>query len=208
MRGSRALRSAALDIITSYCFATSCSALTFPSFQHPLVLSMQAGIAFPTFMQSFPLVGTIMKLLPERMLLKMSPAAQGLFDYRKSMTTQVDNLLANPESLRDCEHETIFHHLMDPKSTKNTNRVVTRGHLLGEGINIIFAGSDTVANACVVGMFHALNKNDVRLRLRQELKEAWPGVDVRMEFEMLRKLPYLVSFDLCVLVQLDDSCVD
>ena len=59
---------------------------------------------------------------------------------------------------------------------------------------MMIAGSDTVGNASAVGTFHVLQNPEVLKTLSNELKEAWPEKEAHVGFEILEKLPYLVSF--------------
>ena len=60
---------------------------------------------------------------------------------------------------------------------------------------LIGAGTDTTSNALNVGFFHLLldENKEVRKRLEDELKMAWPEKDSPFSFEQAEKLPYLVS---------------
>lgn len=52
--------------------------------------------------------------------------------------------------------------------------------------------SDTVANACTIGVFNALNDKRICTTLVQELVSAWPDIDQKVDHHTLEKLPYLV----------------
>ena len=45
-----------------------------------------------------------------------------------------------------------------------------------------------------MGTFHVLDNERISAILFQELQQAWPDIDVKMGYEALEKLPYLVGF--------------
>ena len=53
--------------------------------------------------------------------------------------------------------------------------------------------SDTVGSALTLGTFHVLKDPKILETLMNELKEAWPEKEVKVGYENLEKLPYLVS---------------
>ncbi|KAJ2912323.1 hypothetical protein MD484_g8092, partial [Candolleomyces efflorescens] len=120
----------------------------------------------------------------------MSPGAYHFQLFRQSLIDQIDEILSDPTSLDRAEHEIIYHHLLNPKTGAPPPE---RLSLVAEASVMVAAGSDTVANASMVGVFHILSDKDVEQKLRQELSEAWPEVDGRMSLERLEKLPYLTA---------------
>lgn len=56
----------------------------------------------------------------------------------------------------------------------------------------MFAGTDTVGNALMVGTFHLLRQPDTLQKLKKELSSAWPSLNgVEPKLRDLEKLPYL-----------------
>lgn len=104
---------------------------------------------------------------------------------KRGLEHQIDDLRSNPDAFNTAEHETIFHHLLEPKGQKQTT-------IVHEVIGLIAAGSDTTASTCYVGMFYALRNKEICLKLTKELNEAWPDKDQPMSYVALEKLPYLV----------------
>lgn len=141
----------------------------------------------------FPFIGTILRSAPEYFIMRMSPASRGFVDLSKKLEIQIDELLADQFSLNSVDHETIYHHLLTPQSHKGYNQVISRKGLLEEAHSLLHAGSETVGDTTVVGIFHVLNNRTVCAKLVKELEEAWPDKDSVMGFESLEKLPYLVG---------------
>ncbi|KAJ3574919.1 hypothetical protein NP233_g1441 [Leucocoprinus birnbaumii] len=182
-----ALHSTTMEIITSYCHANPFRALDAPDFKHPaLVAILSTGGVF-YLMQHFPFLTPLVFGLPEWL---KTPEMIAVDDIFKKIAAQIDGLLANPSSLGEVEHETIYHHLL---STENGRQPPSRQSLIDEGSVLVAAGSDTVANACAIGTFYVLRNPKIKSRLVQELKEAWPEKETQIGIQTLEKLQYLTA---------------
>jgi len=203
---SLAFRATGLDIITSYCFAKSNNALDANDFQNDILLGMEPTIHIFWIFKHFPLVRYLILNSPDWLALRMSPHSKGVVDQRKQLEGQIDAILANPASLEDAEHETIYHHFLNPQTGKEHNPMPSRKALLDEAFSLRFAGSDTVGNTCTVGITHVLRNEHVHTTLISELDKFWPDRDSTMSYENLEKLPYLVSpvfFHICTVAVLN-----
>jgi len=60
-------------------------------------------------------------------------------------------------------------------------------------LNLRFAGSETVGNACTIAAFFVLRDQQVRKKLVDELVRAWPDLNETFGYEDLEKLPYLTG---------------
>lgn len=101
-----AFRSTTLDIISSYCFAHSWSATTYPSFQHPILISMNETPKMIWFNHAFPLLKDIIMSMPAALPTKWLPSdMQGLLAVRATLSGQIDKFLADPLLLQEAEHE-------------------------------------------------------------------------------------------------------
>lgn len=130
----------------------------------------------------------------------LMPQAKGYFDQAAQLGGQIDEILHNPMVMQEAEHDTMYHFFITkqgdskeglPKISEDKAKV--KKWLLHEGLNLRFAGSETVGNACTVAAFFVLRNPMVKYRLEKELKDAWPDVDEPLGYEALERLPYLVS---------------
>lgn len=192
-----AFRSTTLDIITSYCFAKSFDALDAPNFQHYILVGMDASTSITWISKHFPVVRYVLPRIPEWLILKLNPHVRALVDQRKQLGSQIDKILENPYVLDNAEHQTVYHAYFGDRKALMAEKItfppVTKEWLLDEGLNLRFAGSDTVGNTCALGTRCILANKDILERLVAELNEAWPDKDRHMGMEALEKLPYLVS---------------
>lgn len=110
----------------------------------------------------------------------------------QTLARQIDELIANPETLKDSPHPIIYSRLFDPTVRGADAAPPTRESLQDEAQVMMFAGSDTVAHTLTTGLFHVLDNPAVHEKLFAELAQAWPDLAVAPGYEELEKLPYLV----------------
>jgi cytochrome P450 len=194
-----ALRSTSIDIISSYCFGQSYDALQHPEFRHPVLLGVDATVPMHLFLRHFQFLIPFILNLPPWLNNMLSHDSRGFNEMRDRLEGRVDELLADPSALERAEHETIFHHLLQPQEVKSktgsgtTMQVIPKQALLEECVNLMCAGSETVGNTCAVGIFHVLNDLRVLRRLDEELDEAWADINQPMGHAALSKLPFLTA---------------
>jgi hypothetical protein len=188
-----AFRSTSLEIITSYCFGRSSNALDSCDFQNGILTAIDQTLPMIWVFKHFPLIKHLLLGVPESLASILKPSTTGILAQRKQMGAQIDAILKDPSSLKHADHETIYHYFLTPQPENQRLPPITREWLLDEGLYMRFAGSDTVGNTCTVATYHILANKDVRDRLAQEVKEAWPEKDAPASYETLERLPYLVS---------------
>ncbi|KAJ3521435.1 hypothetical protein NMY22_g12318 [Coprinellus aureogranulatus] len=185
----RGFYSISLEVITTFCFAKSYEAIDYPEYGMPFLIAIVDGLIPIFIMQHFPFMRPLIFGLPEWFLKIVAPLSLTFPAFTRRLEEQIDSILADPASLDKVEHETVYHHLLNPKSGKK----LTRDELRHEASVIVAAGTDTVGNTCNVALFHCLNDKSIGKRLRGELYDAWPDVDAPMSLEKLEKLPYLTA---------------
>ncbi|KAJ8064720.1 hypothetical protein OCU04_007039 [Sclerotinia nivalis] len=82
--------------------------------------------------------------------------------------------------------------MMNPSASKGV-AVTDKLHLYEKAQSLMFGGSDTVGNASMLGIYHALENPESVRRLKAERLEVWPKLDSPPRFEALEKLPYLTA---------------
>lgn len=121
-----AFRSAALDTISTYCFAESYSALTYPSFKHPLLHSIEQFGQMMWFDRAFPFVIPGIDSLPTGLVARLLPAAKGLISLRATILMKIDEMLNNPGIVDAADQETVFSHFLAPQPSKKNFTIPTR----------------------------------------------------------------------------------
>ncbi|KAF9077858.1 cytochrome P450 [Rhodocollybia butyracea] len=183
-----AYRALTMDIITSYCFAESPNTLESPGFSHPVLKGTHESITKLWFERHFPFLVGFAFYGPPTLISWLLPSYLRML--KLGWERQIDSLINNPETLSMAEHETVFHHLLEPKDQERPSR----SSLVDEAFVLVGAGSDTVGNACHIGTFYALKYPSINKKLKEELEEVWIDKDRPMSYTILEKLPYLTAF--------------
>ncbi|KIK55002.1 hypothetical protein GYMLUDRAFT_176299 [Collybiopsis luxurians FD-317 M1] len=188
---SIAYRCLATDLITDYCFANSTDTLSEPNFTHPIALETE-NLAKRVWIQVyFPFIFHLVARIPQEFILWLFPRFTTIIDVKARFEQQIDNFIGNSEVLAATEHETIYHHLLEPKHSELRP---SRTSLVHEAFVLVAAGSDAVGHACTVGTYFALQDYSIRCRLFDELRKAWHDKGRPLSYTALEKLPYLSAF--------------
>ncbi|KAF9030669.1 cytochrome P450 [Rhodocollybia butyracea] len=185
-----AYRALTTDIITSYCFAESANILDSPGLSHPILQGVKELIKKFWLQIHFPFFITFALNAPQKLILWLLPEFEGYLMMKAGFERQINSLIKNPDTLSMVEHETIFHHLLEPEDQEH----LSQASLMDEAFILVTAGSDTVGNACNVGTFYALKYPSIHQKLKKELEEAWVDKDRPMSYTALERLPYLTAF--------------
>ncbi|KAJ4475675.1 cytochrome P450 [Lentinula aciculospora] len=186
---SKAYRSITIDVITEYCFAESANTIT-PNFDHPIQMSIKDTVKRLWIQRHFPFLNSLTSKAPRTFVQWLFPEFKSYLDMKAGYEYQIDGLLKDPDSLFNLDHETIYHHLFNPKNQMSLSRTT----LVHEAFDLVGAGSDTIGNVCTVGTFHALKNQTIYRKVVEELREAWPDQNTSMGYVALEKLPYLSAF--------------
>jgi cytochrome P450 len=91
----------------------------------------------------------------------------------------------------DPKRVTIFSHLLDPKATEG-HVVPSVNDLRDEAFIILSAAQDTTGNVMTVALYETLSNPNIQAKLVEELQQAFPDPNKKLDFLALEKLPYLV----------------
>jgi cytochrome P450 len=188
-----AFRCFTIDTITAFCFAKSVNAIDEPEFAAPIVVAMDNSL--PTFhlFKHFPPFRKTILSLPPWLAIKASPETAGLTHLQVILGKQVQEVMANPDSLKDAPHPIIYHRLLDPDAHKGSP-IPDATALYEEAQTMMFAGGVTVGDALMTGHFHILAQPMLHARLCAEVRSVWPRLtDAPPALEALEVLPLLTA---------------
>jgi cytochrome P450 len=187
-----ALRSATFEIVAAYCIDHDVGAIDYPDFRHPFLVGTLGSIRFLWVLKYLPWLQPMMQD-PSDWIISKLPRLRAVFEFRYDIYKDIDKILESPEALQNAEHPTVYQHLLAVPEGKGRNRGrLTREELIAEAITLLTAGSGTVGNVAIVGVFHVLNNKPILERLVSELHTVWPDLDSGVKYTTLEKLPYLV----------------
>lgn len=185
------LRCFTMDTITYFCFAKSVDALAEPDFKAPIIEAMEASLPAFVMFKHFSLIRKMVFGMPPWLSILTSPQTAGLIQLQQLLGAQVNEVVRNPEALKDSPHRIIYHELLSTKASKG-EPLPSAGSLYEEAQALMFGGADTTGNALMLGTFHMLGSPGYVDRLKEELYSAWPVLDEPPKLEDLEKLPFLV----------------
>ncbi len=112
------------------------------------------------------------------------------------MNSQVKNILKNPKLLDDAPHRVIYNELLNPEL--NTGEAPpTVAQLCDDAQTLFGAGSLTTGTTLMIGVHYLLRNPEAKQRLEDEVRTVWPDLDQPPSYEVLEKLPFLVSAFIC-----------
>ncbi|KAI0277337.1 cytochrome P450 [Russula aff. rugulosa BPL654] len=182
----------AADTISNYLFATSFDQLSFPDFKGDIVIGVDTCMATITLAKFSVLFVWMIRYFPPSILMFLAPSLKGLVVYRRAMIAQVKSVLQNPNSLDDAPHRVIYSELLNPEANKGLPSP-TEMQLDHEARVLFAAGSHTVGTTLMIGVYHILRHPEIKDRLVNELRAAWPVLDEAPSYEVLEKLPFLAK---------------
>ncbi|KAH6915232.1 benzoate 4-monooxygenase cytochrome P450 [Coprinopsis sp. MPI-PUGE-AT-0042] len=186
-------RCAAMDIISTYCFGRSPRMLHTPEFKAPVILDIQQAIPLLWTIKSFPWITRLLPWLPDTIGGRLKRQYDAFMRVRTFVCQESRYAVSGNGSPREekAPARAIFHHLGAMLSGVDSPEHQTR--LLHEGLSLIQAGSDPVANTCVVGLFHILRNPSIHKRLANDLVKAFPDPSMMIAWAELKKISYLTA---------------
>ena len=179
------------DIITDYAFPHCFGLLSTPNLAPAWRNTFAEGLRNFQWFKHFPVLWSILRSIPDSVLLEMSPQMAITQDWERSNQNIVREMV-NTFDLhqKNDNHVTIFHELLSselPQHEKSYER------LWQEGSALIGAGVETTSNTLCVALYHLhLPHNKGKLaRLKAELKSAMPEASQLAPWAKLETLPYL-----------------
>jgi cytochrome P450 len=163
-----------------------------PEFAAPIVEAMDNTLPVFHVFKYFPLFRKSILAIPPWLSLKISPQMAGLSHLQILLGKQVNEVIANPDSLKDASHPIIYHRLLDPDAHKD-KQIPDATALYEEAQSLVFAGGVTVADTLMTGHFHILSQPLLYAQLQAEVLKAWPDIDSPPRFEALETLPLLTA---------------
>lgn len=86
---------------------------------------------------------------------------------------------------------------MDPKAAEG-HVVPSVDDLTDEAFIILSAAQDTTGNAMTVALYETISNPEIYAKVVEELKQAFPNPNDKLDFLTIEKLPYLVRIISCL----------
>jgi cytochrome P450 len=179
-----------------FTFGNCLDALDAPAFADPLIVAMDASLRALPLLKNFPLVRKLAYSIPPTLIMKLLPDSENLapkiYQVRALIQEELGRVLRDPQKLDEAPHQTIFHRMLDAKSHRSKT-VPNYAELQDEGLTLIFAGANTVADTMLMGHWNLLNQPETLARLKAEILTVWPDLLTPPSLKDLESLPLLTA---------------
>ncbi|KAK9415508.1 putative Trichodiene oxygenase [Seiridium unicorne] len=177
------------DMIMELAFGHSSDLRNAPDFRSPVPEAM-ANIAYLAhYATHFPVIGMMIKFLPDALLSMLTTAARPLLEFRSDMRRHLQEMKSEaPIWTGKASRITVFHEILGsnlPPRDKSLER------LTQEAILINGAGIETTTWTLTLGTAHVLLNPRINEQLGLELRSAIPDPAKILPWDKLEKLPYL-----------------
>lgn len=179
------------DIITAYVFPHCFDLLSTSDLSPAWRNTFTEGLRNFQWFKHFPGLWFVLRSIPDKVLLKMSPEMAVTQKWERNNQKLVKDIVDNyaPDA-KHSDHPTIFHELLSsdlPAHEKSYER------LWQEGSALLGAGIETTSNTLNVILYY-LSKNPNQMnRLKKELQEVMPDPARLAPWSQLETLPYLTA---------------
>lgn len=177
------------DIITDYAFPDCFDLLSTPDLAPAWRSTFAEGLRNFQWFKHFPSLWSILRSIPDNMLLAMSPQMAITQKWERGNQKLVREIVNTFGTIpRNDKHTTIFHELLGsdlPRHEKSYDR------LWQEGSALVGAGVETTSNTLTVALFYLSQNTDKLSRLKAELEQSMPSAEELVPWAKLETLPYL-----------------
>ena len=180
------------DIISYYSYGESLDFLEDKNFKSDFRGAAYGLVSFLHINRFFPLLIPTLQRLPRWFTCKLRPELTALFDIQS--TIQQHSIQSMHESgfnksSKITRRLVIFDALNDPTIPGKER---TQKRLQDEGTIVLVAGTEVVARALTIAVFHLNWNKSLLLKLRRELQQVMPTPTSLATWSQLEQLPYLV----------------
>lgn len=188
---SDALSCVAIDVVSEFVFGFSYNYSDSPSFLPNINSAIDGSSSLNHLAAFFPWVLKLLNMIPQRIILKISPDLKAMLEYKTKLEHSVDTV-RDEASLNAAKKSrmgaTIFTEMLQsdlPESEK------TKQRFNDEAFALIGAGTETVSTAASIGSYYLLTQPGILDKLLLELEHNIPDPDSIPDWVTLEQLPYL-----------------
>ncbi|RQM04829.1 hypothetical protein DH86_00003913 [Scytalidium sp. 3C] len=182
-----ACRAISVDTITDYGFGHCYDLLDEEDFGISFFDAMRELGPAVWFFQQWPFLQKLALSIPYWLAKRMSGNLEAFM--RLQMIVAIKEAKDRGEKPKTT---TIFSHLMDPKAAEG-HVVPSVDDLTDEAFIILSAAQDTTGNAMTVALYETISNPEIYAKVVEELKQAFPNPNDKLDFLTIEKLPYLTA---------------
>jgi hypothetical protein len=181
------------DVIHKYAYGFNSGNLDHEDFNEKVRDGLNGLFMFAHLIFFFPVLQTIMNLLPLWVLEKLDPFAYALASQKADLLHRTKDFLQGKSP--NLKTRPIMEVITGPSMPEDMRGAV---RLNNEGFAMIIGGTETTARSLAIAAFHLIKNDSIKLKLRDELRAVMPTPDSCPTWSQLEQLPYMVFSHLFV----------
>ncbi|KAF5861296.1 hypothetical protein ETB97_000412 [Aspergillus alliaceus] len=179
------------DVIYQYVYGFNPNSLDKEGFNASVRDGINGLMRLAHLLYFFPWLQTVMNAMPLGVLKMLNPPAHALGSQKRELFDLGIGALvrAGESSGSKATSEATLIDMLAAPSTPEHMREPQR--LMNEGFALVIGGTETTARSLSLAAYHLFCREDIRRKLREELKQVMPTVESRPTWNELEKLPYM-----------------
>lgn len=187
----RVFAALAADVVSEYCYGASQGYLEQQVFQNQMIDAVNYVMSMCHINKFFPIMPKILRCVPIGLMEKLGLQMADVIAVRNLIRRQAAKSLDKEPLSHD--NDMLSKNVFDALAVADVPpQEKTLRRLEEEGAALFGAGIETTARALTVAMFHLISNENMRCKLRDELKQVMPTPTSRPTWAELEQLPYLV----------------
>jgi cytochrome P450 len=178
------------DVIHKYVYGFNSGNLDHEDFNEKVRDGLNGLFKFAHLLLFFPILQTIMNLLPLWVLEKIDPFVYALAKQKADLLQRTESFLRGESPELQLKTRPIMEALTGPSMPEDMRGAV---RLNNEGFAMIIGGTETTARSLAIAAFRLLENSSMKTKLQDELRAVMPTPDSRPTWSQLEQLPYMVS---------------
>ncbi|OQE22869.1 hypothetical protein PENFLA_c012G09220 [Penicillium flavigenum] len=174
------------DVIHKYAYGFNSGNLDHDDFNTSVRDGINGLFKFSHVLFFFPVLQTIIDLLPLWLLEKLDPFVHALASQKLDLLRRTEEFLQSKSTSSGTP--SVMEVMCGPSMPEDMRSAV---RLNNEGFAMIIGGTETTARSMVIAAFHILNNESIKAKLREELWTVMPTPESRPTWRQLEQLPYL-----------------
>ncbi|KAJ5317857.1 hypothetical protein N7508_002365 [Penicillium antarcticum] len=174
------------DVIHKYAYGINSGNLDHEEFNEKVRDGINGLFKFGHISYFFPIIQTVMKSLPLEWLEKIDPFVYALRISKENVTHQTKEFLGGKSS--NSKPRPIMEIITGSDMPEHLRQLEG---LSNDGFSLVLGGTETTARALTIAAFRLISNENMRKKLREELRTVMPTPDSRPTWSQLEQLPYL-----------------
>lgn len=188
-----AFRALSVDVISEYAFDKSQDLLEQDDLGAGFFRMIRGLVPNVYVFQQFPTLRVLAMKTPLWLQPYLSDGLGCVVQFQRDCIKRAQGVKRQIRDGKMSDRPNMFSMLLDPEDKPKGYQIPSDEVLWQEAFALQGAASDTTGNALTIAMFNMLWKPEIYEKLAQQLEDAFPDPNTKLEYVKLEQMPYLVS---------------